>query len=81
MTDRQACWLVLLAQPDEPCLRGRRGYRLCYAGDPTRKDLLKRDFARAWLTHRSQDAGKDEGEIVSIRRGSHVVLIGGRRWA
>lgn len=56
----------LLAQSDLPCLVGR-GKRYLQAGDPHRRERLKRELAAAWLSWRLEDY-RDGSEILSLRR-------------
>ena len=63
----------LLALPDEPSLldaeqRSLRQRRYVQAGDPLRRDGLKRDLERAYSMYRVSDAGRLGGSIVSVRR-------------
>lgn len=59
---------ALLAQAD-PIDLPTRARRYTYAGDPARRDRLKRDLEYAYLRHRMVEAGED-AEIVCVRRAS-----------
>jgi hypothetical protein len=65
--DRYDALVTLLARPDLPCLP-KRGRRYVYAGDPRRRERLKRDLAAAYLAYRRRDYVGDEGQIVCVRR-------------
>lgn len=71
MSDRYDALVTLLGLPDPPELP-KRGRRYVYAGDPLRRDRLKRDLERAWVRWRMQEAGKEDAAIVCVRRGSGV---------
>jgi hypothetical protein len=66
---RLALFSQLLAQPD-PLDLPPRGRRYVYAGDAKRRDIIKRDLARAWLSHQSRPTSC----IVSVRR-SRIQLV------
>ena len=58
------CELMAKADPIDLPARGR--HYVC-AGDPARRETLKRYFANAWVRHRMQAYGEDVS-IVSVRR-------------
>lgn len=66
MSDRYSAFCRLLAMPDAPDLPSR-GRRYTQPGT-TARDTLKLHLERAYVRHRMQDAGREGGEIVSIRR-------------
>lgn len=63
---RYDAYRELLSRPDLPCLPARL-LAWKFAGDPARREALKRDLARAYVEHR-KSAFKDEGSIISVRR-------------
>lgn len=57
---------ALLAQPDPPDLP-TRARRYTQPGK-VEKDAIRVGLERAYLRHRHQAAGREDGEIVSVRR-------------
>lgn len=66
MIERYDAYVVLLQQPDLPCLP-KRGRKYTQPGH-VNADGIRMRLERAYLTHRLQDAGHDQGEILSVRR-------------
>jgi hypothetical protein len=70
---RYDAFCALLALPDDPALPPRER-RDVFAGDPNRRETLKRAAERAYLRWRHLDAGRDESAVVSVRRGVTLKL-------
>lgn len=61
----------LLTMIDPPELLGRRKYRYTAPRRPTdrdKRDLFKRDLEHAYLRWRMLECGREESEILSVRR-------------
>lgn len=59
--------VALLAAPDEPAMRGKRGHRAVCERDPTRSaDEVKRALDVAYVQWRKQDYGQDISCVVSV---------------
>ena len=74
MMRRYEAYVLLLAQPDPTDLPAR-GSHYTYAGDPRRRDRLKRELSCAYLRHRIAEAGREETTIGAVRRVSRLRLV------
>ena len=76
-TTRYDAYCALRDLPDPADLPARTR-RYIFAGDPHRRERLKRELELAWLRHRMAEHG-EQAEIVSVRRSPRISSEGSER--
>lgn len=70
--ERATALMTVLSRPDPPDLLGiagePRGYRYTCAGNPLKRELIKRDLGMAYVQWRMHDAGRDISKVISVFR-------------